>query len=179
MGRAERHVCGVGARETSAGKTRQENTREAGGRGDEGGVARVCDDKRFQDYRTGEGGACVRERDGHPGPTGRCALGTWRRFEGGATIEATSTSSTWADANEILRPCARAVMSTWRAEGHGPRMDSRPFTRLARASAKAAAGVGSWPLSGAERRREALPVGSCAGPNNAGARSRARAACRR
>ena len=126
MGRAERHVCGVGARETSAGKTRQENTREAGGRGDEGGVARVCDDKRFQDYRTGEGGACVRERDGHPGPTGRCALGTWRRFEGGATIEATSTSSTWADANEIGRPCARAVMRTCRAEGHGLPMGLSP-----------------------------------------------------
>ena len=47
-------------------------------------------------------------------------------LRGGATIEATSTSSTWGDTNEIGRPCARAVMRTCRAEGHGLPMGLSP-----------------------------------------------------
>ena len=83
--RAQKHVGGVGAREAATTKTRRETTREAGGRGNEVGVSRACDEEDFRDCVTGEGMGCVREDNLVSGSPGRGGFGKWGYIDGRRT----------------------------------------------------------------------------------------------
>ena len=85
MCRAQKHVGGVGAREAATTKPQRETMREAGGRGNEVGVSRACDEKDFRDCVTGEGMGCERESDCVLGSPGRGGFGKWGYIEGPRT----------------------------------------------------------------------------------------------
>ena len=86
MGRAERHVGGVGAREAASRKP-DENPHEKQERGAlRVRVARACDEEDFQDRVTGGGMGCEREDNLVSGSPGRCGFGKWGRLFGDVSV---------------------------------------------------------------------------------------------
>jgi len=99
MGRAERHVGGVGAREVAT-----ENPNAGAHEKQDRGVVRVrvaraCDEEDIRDRVTGEIMGCGRESDFVPGSPGRGGFGIRRRLMGGVCVRRQMVSGwvSWRD----------------------------------------------------------------------------------
>ena len=108
MGRAERHVGGVGAREAASRKP-DENPHEKQERGARRvRVARACDEEDFRDRVTGEGMGCGREDNLVPGSPGRGGFGKWGRLFGDVSVRRQMVS-VWVNEDVLCGPTCAAL----------------------------------------------------------------------